>query len=175
MKKLFFLTLVVSLVSCGSNAEKQLRDIRQLQANKSLRTSDTLINSYIRFADQFPDHDSAVRFLFKAARASVRANKIMQGIRLDERIIEKYPKDTMYRPESMINAGMNYSHMPDVANAKKLWEMFLKEYPGHPRSADIRIMAEEAGMSEEEKTRRFWERFEKLRMQDSIARAGKIQ
>jgi outer membrane protein assembly factor BamD (BamD/ComL family) len=167
MKKLFYIILTIVIVSCNG-PDKKIKDIRQLEANKSLATSDTLISSYVRFADEFPDHDSSVMYLFKAARASVRANKVLQGTKLFERVGTQYPKDTMFGPNALIIAGLNYSKIPDIANAKRMYDQFLKQYPKHPRYAEVAIMSEEVGMSEEEQMARFWKRFEATRMEDSI-------
>ena len=51
----------------GDPASEAMRDIKKLESSKNLAASDSMINSYVRFADGFPEHDSAVVFLFNAA------------------------------------------------------------------------------------------------------------
>jgi outer membrane protein assembly factor BamD (BamD/ComL family) len=174
MKKLYLIIFTIVIVSCNG-PEKNMKDIRQLEANKSLATSDTLINSYVRFADKYPEHDSSVRYLFSAARVSVKANKVLQGTRLFERVATQYPNDTVYGPDALIIAGLNYSKIPDIANAKKMYDQFLRQYPKHRRYAEVAIMAEEVGMSEEQQMERFWKRFEATRIEDSIRNAQQQQ
>jgi outer membrane PBP1 activator LpoA protein len=170
MKLLYSICIFILLASCNGSPEQQMiKDIKRLEANKSLATSDTLINTYVQFADRFPQHDSAVKYLFRAARASVKSGKEMKGIQLFERVANNY-KDTVLGPEALIIAGLVYSKIPDPVNAKRVFEQFVRQYPDHPRNAEMKIMAEEAGMSEEEQMQRFLQRMEKTRIEDSLSR-----
>jgi outer membrane protein assembly factor BamD (BamD/ComL family) len=168
MKLLYYICCIVLIVACkGGEEQRMIRDIRQLEANKSLATSDTLINTYVQVADRYPKHDSAVKYLFRAARASIKSNKEMKGIKLFERVANDY-KDTILGPEALIIAGMVYTKLPDPVNAKRVFEQFVRQYPTHPRNAEMKIMAEEAGMSDEEQMQRFLQRIEQTRVEDSL-------
>jgi outer membrane PBP1 activator LpoA protein len=168
MKLLYYISIVVLAIACkGGSEQSMIKDIRQLEANKSLATSDTLINTYVQFADRYPQHDSAAKYLFRAARASIKSGKEKKGVQLFERVANTY-KDTVLGPEALIIAGMVYSKMPDPVNAKRIFEQFVRQYPTHPRNAEMKIMAEEAGMSEEEQMQRFLQRIEKTRVEDSL-------
>lgn len=155
--------LVVLATACNSSEDRMLTDIRQLEANKSLATSDTLINTYINFANKYPQHEKSVDFLFRAASRSMKAHKELQGIKLYERIANTYKNDTL-APEALICAGIGYAGMRDPVNAKRLYDQFIATYPKHPRIEEVKMWSETAFMSEEELQNRF---LEKLRMMDT--------
>ncbi len=171
MKILYYIILMTFIVSCGNGTEnRMMNDIKQLEANKSLATSDTLINSYVNFANKFPKHEYAVKYLFKAAEASIKSNRVLPGIKLYERVANEY-QDTTLCPEALIRAGVGYSTIPDPANSKRMFDQFIRQYPNHPRINDVKMMSEYSGLSEEELIRRVIESNQKLQ-QDS---ANKIQ
>jgi outer membrane protein assembly factor BamD (BamD/ComL family) len=163
MKFLYAILLTMLAVACGSPENKMIKNIRQLEENKSLSTSDTLINMYIGFADKFPQHEKSVGYLFKAASKSMMSQKGLQGVKLYERIATEYKNDTL-APEALICAGIGYAGMKDPTNAKRLYDRFLEVYPNHPRIDEVKMWSETAFMSEEELQNRFLER---LRSMDS--------
>jgi outer membrane protein assembly factor BamD (BamD/ComL family) len=166
MKILSYLFLTVLIISCNNAAQERMaKNIKALEANKNLATSDTLINSYVAFADKFPQHEHSVKYLFKAAEASVRSNRILKGIKLYERVANEY-NDTALGPEALIRAGVGYSTIPDQANSKRMFDQFIQKYPTHPRIGDVRKMSEYSGLTEEELIRRVIENNQKLQ-QDS--------
>lgn len=155
--KYSFIILSVFLFACTGKQDKAIQDIKHLEANKSLRNSDTLINSYINFVKNYPEHKLSADFLFKAAQASVKSNRIINGAKLYERIALEYPADTL-APEALLRAGLNFDASSDPANAKRLYELFLKNYPKHPRYNDVKLYHENVGLSADELIRRFNER-----------------
>lgn len=147
---LYILFLITLTSSCsGKKEQKLLENIKTLEADKQLANSDTLINSYIRFADQYPGHPYAIKFLYKAAEASVKAGKNGAGARLYERLANNYKDSTTLASEALINAGFNYEALHDAANEKRVFEQFLNQYPDHPRAQDIRFSLELIGLSPE--------------------------
>lgn len=126
-----------------------LRDIKALEANSSLATSDTLIHSYINFAHQFPQHPYAIKYLFKAAEASVKAKRNGEGARLYEEVANTYKDSVELGAEALLRAGFNYEVLSDAANEKRVFEQYLKQYPNHPRVQDIKMTLELVGLSRE--------------------------
>jgi outer membrane PBP1 activator LpoA protein len=152
MKFLYYVIITAFIVSCNHKAEnRMIKDIRELEAN-----SDTLINSYVNFANRFPQHEYSVKYLFKAAEAHVKANRTLQGVKLYERVANEY-KDTALCPEALIRAGVGYSTIPDQVNSKRMFDQFIRQYPNHPRIGGVRKMSEYSGLSEEELIRRVLE------------------
>jgi TolA-binding protein len=156
-----FITLIV-LQSCQNNAERTLlNNIKELEANKKMLTSDTLIKSYLLYVQEYPNNEFSVKYLFKAGEASVKAGKIVEAAKIYERVDSKY-SDKELSPEALIRAAVCLQSVPDPANAKRLFEVFLKKYPQHERYEDVKTMNEIVGLTEEELLKRFSEKFENL-------------
>ncbi len=142
MKPFFFIIITFCLTLACNNGEKTLlKNIKLLEANKSLATSDTLINSYVNFSNQFPKHPFAVKFLFKAAEATVKAGRYEAGAKLYEQLANNY-KDSSLAPESLLRAGFNYQSINDVSDEKRVFIQFLNNYPKHDRVNDIKMSLE---------------------------------
>ena len=164
MKFFYAIILTLLAVACNGPQNRMIKDIRQLEGNSSLATSDTLINMYVAFADKFPDHEKAPSYLFKAASGSMRSRSDDRGVKLYERMGTQY-KDDSLAPEALICAGIGYAGMRDPVNAKRLYDKFIQMFPTNPRIGEVRMWSETAFMSEEELQNRF---LEKLRTMDSI-------
>ncbi len=150
MKYILFTVCFMTMFACN-NAEKNLiKNIGQLEANNSLATSDTLINSYIRFAKEYPNHPNAIKYLFKAAEANVKAKRQGEGARIYEQIANTYKDSTTYVSECLIRAGYNYMVMQDPANEKRVFEQFLKQFPNHPQALEISRSLSLVGLSPEQ-------------------------
>lgn len=157
MKYIFQLLIVLFLVSCTSNEQKIINRIKQLESNKTLDKSDTLINSYMEFVNTFPQHENAPTFLFKAAEGKMRSKNPLEATKLYEKVAMDYP-DFEKSPNALINAGVAYESFHDAANAKRMFETFMKKYPNHERFNDVKLMSENVGLSEEELMKRFMQR-----------------
>jgi tetratricopeptide (TPR) repeat protein len=158
-----YLPLIISLLffqSCRNSNEKVfLNKIKELEINKKMSSSDTLIKLYLGFVDEFPEHEFAVKYLFKAGEALVKAEKKVEAAKIYERVDSEYA-DKELSPEALIRAAVCLQSVPDPANAKRLFEVFLNKYPKHARYEDVKAMNEMVGMTEEELLRRFNEKFE---------------
>jgi tetratricopeptide (TPR) repeat protein len=160
-----WIALVLSLFvfqSCQNSPEKVLLSkIKELEINKKMLSSDTLINLYLEFVKEFPKHEYAVKYLFKAGEASVKAGKKVEAAKIYERVDTEY-NDKELSPEALIRAAVCLQSVPDPANAKRLFEVFLEKYPQHERYQDVKAMNEIVGLTEEELLKRFSEKFEAI-------------
>lgn len=138
-----------------------MSDIKKLEANSSMATSDTLINSYINFSTKFPDHPYAIKYLFKAAEATVKAKRNGEGARLYEKLANTYKDSSELAAEALIRAGFNYEVMNDAANEKRVFEQFISQYPSHPRVTDIKMTLELVGLPREKQDSILMERIRK--------------
>ena len=140
MKKIvFILTLIITTEACNHSPDQLLlKNIKQLEANNSLATSDTLINSYLAFAHQFPEHPYAIKFMFKAAEANVKAKRNLEGAQLYEALANQY-KDSSLAAEALIRAGFNYQVLNEVDKQKRVFNQFLMQFPKHDRVNDIKM------------------------------------
>ncbi|MEZ4805277.1 MAG: hypothetical protein R2852_07290 [Bacteroidia bacterium] len=164
MKVFLFCVLSIALVACnnGTSSDASIEQIQSLESNKSLSRSDSLIKTYVRFVDANPKHDSAVVYLFKAAQLNVRTNKVTPGARLYERVALEYKEDP-HAPEALIRGGVALASMNDAANAKRLYDWFIKDYPTHPRIEEVKMWSETSGLSEEELMKRFQDIIQKAK------------
>jgi outer membrane PBP1 activator LpoA protein len=155
MKFVAFFTVCLFATSCSNNAiDTSIRDIKSLESNSKLKNSDSLINSYIRFADANPKHDSATVFLMNAAHICVTSSKVAKGARIYERIANEYAGNAIV-PQALINGGIAFATIPDPANAKRLYDQFIALYPTHPRIEEVKKWSEYSGLTDEELFRRF--------------------
>jgi outer membrane protein assembly factor BamD (BamD/ComL family) len=164
MKVFFFSVLSIALIACNSvtDGDASIEQIQNLESSKNLSQSDSLIKTYMRFVDANPKHDSAVIYLFKAAQLNVRTNKVTPGARLYERVALEYKEDPR-APEALIRGGVAFATMTDAANAKRLYDWFIKDYPTHPRIEEVKMWSETSGMSDEQLMKRFQEIVQKAK------------
>lgn len=154
MKQLVYLILVLTFLSCSSQQESEFKRIKSLESNPNTMYSDSLIHCYTRFADANSKHDSAAVFLMKAAHIHIYNKHIIQGIKLYERVALEYPSSAI-AAQALINGGVAYASIPDPANAKRLYDQFIAEYPKHDRIEEVKKWSEYSGLSDEELFRRF--------------------
>lgn len=156
MKYLALFTICLAFLACNNHKspDKYIESIKKLEANASLAQSDTLINSYIQFSKQFPDHKLAPLFMFKAAQSYIKSNQVLKGVRLYEAMATQYKNDSL-APEATICAAVGLESLNDPANAKRLFDQFVKNYPDHPRANEVKSMSEAVGLSDEELLKRF--------------------
>lgn len=159
--------LALLLFSCKSDEKRMIDDIHKLEANKSLATSDTLINSYINFANKYPKHEYAVRMLYKAARANSKAHRSEKAFQLYKRIADEY-KDTCCTPWALMAEGVYLQQKGDIDEAKKVYTRFMRDYPDHPLRSSAELNYQYMGLSEAEQMDRFWKSVEQQKKLDSL-------
>lgn len=158
MKKIFYLSVIlVSVAACSSKESKAIDNIKLMESNKSLITSDTLINSYLDFVQKYPEHDQSPGFLDKAANACVRSNRMVKGARLYEKLAMDYPNDSL-APGALISGGVSFDAAKDPANAKRLYGIYLEKYKNHWRYKDVQYYYDATGKSEEQFMEEFLQR-----------------
>lgn len=152
---LLVLSVFISLVSCKRSAqEEMIANIKSLEQNKTYALSDSLINTYMKFVEKYPDHSLSPTFNFKAAEVCIAGDRILRGAKLYEQVAMNYSNDSL-APKALINGGVTYQSLYDAANAKRLFEIFMKNYPNHYRFEHVKLMHESAGLTEEELINRF--------------------
>ena len=154
MKKTSFYLLALLLAACSNQTQKDLDQILALERQTSSLNSDSLLHCYMRFADANAKHDSAAVFLMKAAHIEIVNKHVVPGIKLYERVALEYP-NTPIAAQALINGGVAYASIPDPANAKRLYDQFIVQYPCHARIEEVKKWSEYSGLSDEELFRRF--------------------
>ena len=178
MKKLQFHLLITGLLitvmftSCQSPRDESIENIENTELEVFSENGmidrnrvDELIETYVGFADEFPEDTLAPDYLFKAGDISMNTNRSRQAIRFYDRIITEFP-DYKKTPEAMfLKAYVYENNLGRLDKAKEIYETFLALYPNNEFADDaevslrflgkspeelIEIFQQEAGESEEE-------------------------
>lgn len=163
MKRRFVFVCVafsVLLVACGPNRNKEVRQINALESSLmdnsvpyavSPATADSMIDLYLRFADDFPADTLTPGFMLKAGDIARNFGKFDQAERCFKCVIDKYGESAAVG-DAYFLLGMTYEAKADYRNARETYRAFVREYPNHPLAHDISIQLENnmIGLSPEE-------------------------
>lgn len=142
--------------SCSNNIKEQLvNNIKTLETQKEYKLSDSLVNTYIAFGKQFPEDSNAIKYTFKAAEILIKNNQLVKGAKLYESIAKD--NSSPLAAEALLRAGVCYESIPDKANAVKIYEQFIAQFPTHERIEEVKKMKEYAGLTDEELFKRLLE------------------
>ena len=122
-----------------------------IDENKTLE----LVNSYIEYADKFPEDTNSVNYLFKAADISMNLLDPNRSIRLFDRIMTEYP-DYIKIPHCLFLKGYVYENsLRNLDAAKALYLAFLDRYPQHEFADDVAISLQHLGKTPEQLIQEF--------------------
>lgn len=141
MNKIVIFSLTLILISCTDNKSKMIQNIKSLESDKNYANSDSLINTYIHFAEKFKDDKYALNYLFKAAEMQVKQQKFNDGAKLYSQISETYP-DSSLSCEAMFRAANIYQMIDEKNKCKILYNKFLNKYPNNERNEEIKLILE---------------------------------
>ena len=156
----FFPILLVFLFlfACTSPKQKLNNQISSLENSLFSETSSMidenktleLVNSYIEYADKFPEDTNSVNYLFKAADISMNLLDPNRSIRLFDRIMTEYP-DYIKIPHCLFLKGYVYENsLRNLDAAKALYLAFLDRYPQHEFADDVAISLQHLGKTPEQ-------------------------
>ena len=130
---LFVLFLAVAMMSCN-NQEKERTNILELEKNMvdgngvlNAASADKLIESYMNYANKFPNDEMSPDFLFKAVDISVAYNALnpQKTIDITNVLIDNYP-DFEMTPMAMFIKGFVYENqMNNYEKALDTYHQFL--------------------------------------------------
>jgi TolA-binding protein len=163
MKKLqnhlFFAGVLITFLfsACQSQREKAISEIGNTEQEVFSENGmidrnrvDELIETYVGFADEFPEDTLAPGYLFKAGDISMNTNRSRQAIRYYNRIINDYP-NYKKTPEAMFLKGYVYeNNLGRLDKAKEIYEAFLELYPDNEFADDAEVSLRFLGKSPEE-------------------------
>jgi len=155
--------LLLGITACSSKKQKLADEI--LQQEKSLYSDSSMvpdpvkakkvIDSYVSYADQFPEDTLSANYLFKAGDISSKINEIDQSIQLFARLLKTYPENKN-APFAIFLQGFIYENQAgNPVKARPYYEEFLRKYPDHPIAGDVSFSLENLGKSPEELIREF--------------------
>jgi len=163
MKKLQFHLLITGLLitvmftSCQSPRDESIENIENTELEVFSENGmidrnrvDELIETYVGFADEFPEDTLAPDYLFKAGDISMNTNRSRQAIRFYDRIITEFP-NYKKTPEAMFLKGYVYeNNLGRLDKAKEIYETFLALYPNNEFADDAEVSLRFLGKSPEE-------------------------
>lgn len=162
MKQLLILSTFIFLASCTRPQEKLQKEIAEKESqfkssasvSPSPAAADSLVNMYIRYADQYQDDTLSPEYLFRAGDLSIGLGKFTQAQDLLGRV-QRYGNYSKLPQVTFLQGFVAENHQGDTATARIQYEKFLDKYPDHPLAKDARAAIEHLGMSPEDLIKQF--------------------
>ncbi len=135
-----------------SKTEKELIDDSSQQVNR--KKAEEMIGLYKEYAARFADDTVSAEYLF-------RAGDISNGIGQYKEAIEYYGRSSENEKFSkhavaFFLMGFIYeTQLNDMVNSKRIYEEFLRKYPDHPLTSDVKFSLDNLGKSPEELIKMF--------------------
>lgn len=178
MKKLLSAVLV-SLLIFGCTSEQANLESNIAQQEEALfsdenkmvdrQKANDLIDSYIDYANSFPESTNSPEYLFKAGDIAMNLNVPQKAIEVFNRIINDYP-DYEKAPQCLfLKAYVYENNLGNLEEAKKIYEEFLQKYPDDDFADDAQVSIKNLGKTPEELIKEFEEN-----SQNSVKQGGSI-
>jgi tetratricopeptide (TPR) repeat protein len=152
------------------NMENLLAEIKKREeAYKTKKTINNrngflLMEAYVAFSERFNNRENADEYLFKAGEIAMGANLTVEAIRYLTTLYDEYPRYKNRAYGLFLLGFVQENQANNLDEAKRIYEQFLVEFPGHEMADDARASINNLGKSPEQIIREF----ERL---DSIAKA----
>ncbi len=166
--KVIYLLVLVAFIfsSCGPTPQSLSKRINGLEqelfseqsAGIDKTKANELINTYIEYADIFPDDSISPDYLFRAADISMNLFESGQAIEIYNRIIDQYPEYEKVPQCLFLKAFVYENNLNDLVNAKRFYQEFLQKYPDNDFADDARMSIRNLGKSPEELIKEFEEK-----------------
>ncbi len=165
-KLIFWVIVLIYATSCSSPQGKKMSAIMDME--KAIFSEENimfdrakaneLINTYISFADEFPDAKETPEFLFKAGDMSMNLKMPQKAIQVFDRVLKNYP-DYEKAAQCLFLKGYVYENeIGDLNAAKKIYEDFIAKYPNDEFADDAAVSIQNLGKSPEELIKEFEEK-----------------
>ena len=165
INRIVLAVITLAFISCSSSKSKLETTILDLEDNLFSNTTSMidknitkeLVDSYISFADQYPDDTNAAVYLFKAADISMNLLDPRLAIQLFDRIMVEY-SDFKKIPQCLFLKGYVFENeLRQLDKAQRIYLEFLEKYPDNEFADDVQISLDNLGKSPEELIRQFQE------------------
>ncbi len=165
-KLIFWVIVLIYATSCSSPQGKKTSAIMDME--KAIFSEENimfdrakaneLINTYISFADEFPDAKETPEFLFKAGDMSMNLKMPQKAIQVFDRVLKNYP-DYEKAAQCLFLKGYVYENeIGDLNAAKKIYKDFIAKYPNDEFADDAAVSIQNLGKSPEELIKEFEEK-----------------
>lgn len=123
-----------------------------------------LMEAYGAFSERFNNRENADEYLFKAGEIAMGSNLTVEAIRYLTTLYDEYPRYKNRAYGLFLLGFVQENQANNLDEAKRIYEQFLVEFPGHEMADDARASINNLGKSPEQIIREF----ERM---DSIAKA----
>ncbi len=161
------LTILSFLVSCGNSEKSKLaKSIKVMEDTLFSEThpaidmtmTTKLVDTYIEYADKYPNDSLAPVYLFKAGDIAMNLLDPNKAIQIFDRILTEYPTYEK-TPHCLFLKGFIYENeLKNLEMARQIYQEFLTKYPTNEFADDVKISLDNLGKSPEELIKEFQEK-----------------
>jgi outer membrane protein assembly factor BamD (BamD/ComL family) len=161
------LAILSFLVSCGNNEKNKLaKNIKVMEDTLFSEThpaidmtmTTKLVDTYIEYADKYPNDSLAPVYLFKAGDIAMNLLDPNKAIQIFDRILTEYPTYEK-TPHCLFLKGFIYENeLKNLEMARQIYQEFLAKYPTNEFADDVKISLDNLGKSPEELIKEFQEK-----------------
>ncbi len=193
--KIVSIVLLLSVITaCGSKGEKQEEvvvdentgrvDVSKLNMTNLLeeikkrekafkedqtvnnRHSFLLMEAYVSFSERFNNRENADEYLFKAGEIAMGEKMTVEAIRYLTRLYDEFPRYEKRAYGLFLLGFVQENYSGNLDEARRIYQLFLMEFPNHEMADDARASIDNLGKSPEEIIRGF-------EIKDSLAQLEK--
>ena len=167
MRKIVFINsilfLIFVLLSCSNGRNQLLKDIKAKEkiVTESIdgvfdkSTAESLRNDYIDFSDTYQEDSLAPVFLHKAAELAINLNMPQEAVSTIDTLINRYPGYDFLADAWFFKGFIQETYLNDQGAAKNTYLSFIKKFPNHEMTAQVKFSLENIGKSADELLEQF--------------------
>ena len=163
-KSVLLFAILLLLVGCNRAVKTSENDVKKAEEalfNQDMTTNfdavPNAIETFSKYAEENPDADNALEYLFKAFEVSVNTKQdAQQSIGLCNRLVNTYPKFDKNPVALFMLATFVYDEqLHDLDKARDAYQQVIDNYPESPFARDAEISITQLGMTPEELIKMF--------------------
>jgi tetratricopeptide (TPR) repeat protein len=167
MKGLLIISVAFLLLAVGCKSDPKTEATKNIEKLEEQLYADQildrekgieLINAYVAYSKDYAEDTSSAMYLFKAGEIGMNLQIGQQAISYFKKATE-IRKDFEKEPECIFLAAFIYENqLGKLAEAEKLYKLFIKKYPNHALANDAKASLQYLGKTPEELIKMFQEK-----------------
>ena len=138
--------------------------VAEIKKREKAFNEDTVVNSgnrvllmqaYVSYATRFNNRENADEYLFKAGEIAMGEKLTVEAIRNLTRLYDEHPRYEKRANGLFLLGFVQENYAMNLDEAKRIYELFLVEFPNHEMADDAKASIENLGKSPEEIIREF--------------------
>ncbi len=129
--------------------------IKQPEHTADLALAHALVNNYVKFAEENPQHEKAAYCWFEAARLSMGIDRAAESVSFFDTFIRLNPKNERVPLAVFLQGFIFENYLNDQEQAKQKYEYYLSTFPTHEMASDAEMALKNLGKTPEELIREF--------------------